>query len=370
MSKKKKKEKNPFLNRWHIPNPTPYDAKNKPDLSQHVEELLNRFIRKTNPTKQVYYYQLYDQLLNQYNEKLRKTYPSIQELDRLDRIDLTSVSGLYAQCEINRENIDLYHKNTTPVVYAYTPCFQKGCMYFNQNRRIFFEIQSIQDNTISIFLRDYNRHDSQHDWNIGVSGQIDFSFSYENGKIFCKYVIKDNSTETYIDLYSKFSPSEMKWDREKTNLWQQVLLQNAVDQMSRFKANNQNPILSLAKMFKTGILFSNFCLSKYKPVIERENKSPSIQHATHATPKQPPKQRIRTVGTVRFTSVRPPRQTQKETIRIYTLASWPVRGHTRTYKSGKTIYVKPTVYHRKQNLQAGSQDTTQNIIRIKQTKQP
>ena len=76
-------------------------------------------------------------------------------------------------------------------------------------------------------------------------------------------------------------------------------------------------------------------------------KNPDGQEKQNPNPEDIPEKIIRNVGLIRMTSARPPKVFSSKSIRNYKIPSWTARGHTRHYKSGKTVYIRPTVRHRK-----------------------
>ena len=372
MAKKKKKP-----TRWQIPAPTPFDAMRNPDLTDHIGELMLREIKRTSPgpvsqEKFNRYAQHYAELFDTYSRQLNKLYPAIDDLLSLDQIDVTS---LQKQLVVQPQEPAMiqYLSSLRPPIYGAIPCFAKGMLFTNETRAIFFEIKSIDPDVESytVFLRHYTRTDTQEPWQVGVSGEVTINMCTVDGQIADNHQVNDNTVEEFTDIYTRIPPSQLHWPREDVRLWEHVVLQNAVDQKARFAVltgQENGAVASLARIFYYSILLSNFYLSKFKPKIERTPKDTKKPTNTRpkSVPNEPSAQRIRTVGTIKFVSARPPRQVNEKTVRTYRLASWPTRGHTRTYKSGKTVYIKPTVHHRKSLNDQGVQGT-QSIIKIKQS---
>ncbi|SDW49173.1 hypothetical protein SAMN05216391_10932 [Lachnospiraceae bacterium KHCPX20] len=76
-----------------------------------------------------------------------------------------------------------------------------------------------------------------------------------------------------------------------------------------------------------------------------EVKMRSIQKGGSTDPSD--KRITRIVNGITFLSKIKPKHPTYKGLRHFTCASWSVRGHVRTYKSGKTVYVRPHEKHRK-----------------------
>ena len=79
------------------------------------------------------------------------------------------------------------------------------------------------------------------------------------------------------------------------------------------------------------------------------------------TAKTPPERIARRVGALRIVSVGPPMPPDRKTVRNYVTASWSVRGFTRKCKSGKTVYVKPSIRRRRSLTGEGTVDVPVEI---------
>lgn len=99
--------------------------------------------------------------------------------------------------------------------------------------------------------------------------------------------------------------------------------------------------------FYQAIAETNYWLMQGKPKAKRGGKNTVEGVCDETGDKQKP-QIIRTlVGGMTIESNKIPRVANAETVRHYKVAAWNTRGHTRTLKSGKVIYIRQSVHHRK-----------------------
>lgn len=79
----------------------------------------------------------------------------------------------------------------------------------------------------------------------------------------------------------------------------------------------------------------------------RANPTPTKEKPTTAYDQSTQDERkIRTIGTISITSKSVPHAPTQKSAAKYVIASWQTRGHIRHYKSGKTVYIKPSIHHR------------------------
>lgn len=86
---------------------------------------------------------------------------------------------------------------------------------------------------------------------------------------------------------------------------------------------------------------------------------------------QMPEKTVRVVDMITFLSESTPRKPTVRNIARYLTPEWQVRGHTRKYKSGKVVYIKPHINHRRKptdHLPDGNRP--QQIIRIRDNTDP
>lgn len=423
MSKKKqKKSKN--INRipkeFNIPQPSSFIYDDKSDIMDDSGKLLVDFAKKYHYNASLKEQQhIIEKLVSLYCNQHKKYQKmlidkeisfSLDTLMKKDRIDVTpllalsSVNNDYAIPNFNTpfaiDALNAYPEKLDERFYASIPCFQEGVIQINKSRFIYFKIESLDlDNYYArIYINDYmlkkeNEHESRFNMGRGVVFEIRRPTQKEitehnmlvmikndiaKNKIDDDELLNENSPHTFInsitsfvDIYTKLSPKELGWNKDECKLWEYVTLQNAVNQETRFHNLNINIYEKLIGIFVTAIIISNYYLSKHKPVIVKNttnNKSHEPNSAHKTSIKQNnnksetlSEKKIRKVGVIKFISNKPPKQSNHNTLRHYTMAKWTARGHIRTYANGHTVYIKPQVRERK-NLKQQNTSITQSVI--------
>lgn len=335
-------------------------------------------------------------LLKQYNRELMDTDKSIskKQLKTLDCIDLTSVisnynkdlvgdkTGIPSAAALKQIKDQMYENITDSLnFFHYVPCFEEGCFQINKNRWLYFKInnlllcqndQTIDRNYVELFIQDY-------------------TFSIDTGwtpGIYCNIVIREikNSEnrapciETaiinsmlYRDIYKIFSDNYLKshlcWSETDIDLWNNHIIKFSEKTENKLDENESNKeITTLIRWFVTFTPYVNVMLQKNKLSHGKKPKKISniqIKTDINKTATQPSKL-IRQISTgkslISITSIKPPKSPDQEYIRHYSVAYWKTRGHIRTYKSGKNVYVKESIHHRK-----GFDKSEQSKINLQQT---
>lgn len=116
-------------------------------------------------------------------------------------------------------------------------------------------------------------------------------------------------------------------------------------EMDNYEARCERDVLNILIYFAR----LNYILTKHKakPVYGSGKKKAKVGYDKSGRGEQ--KRKITRIidGTVRIDSVKPPHAFEGERTIKYKIAKWNRRGYVRTYKSGKKVYVKPAVCHRK-----------------------
>lgn len=409
MPKKKpvKKDPNRIPKTYIIPSPSDGIKDGEiPSLAEDAYRLIERFAKRHTPDVR-----LQEQEINRLIDMHTDMHDAYQEamiqnglalsaenLLHQDRIDLTFLADETAQWAMP-EIPSVYLKQMKAAMpekpeeqfYCYLPCFQSGVLKVNIGRLMYFEITdlNLDEQTAKINVTDYIL-DNDQKCQIGRSVILAIStrqvspnlpqkelpaeyliegFTPNAPGILNQYRILESSS--FADLYTILPPKALKWTRPMVKFWEAVTLQNAVDQDEKFRRCGIDPADQLARYFIQGICLSNYFLTKHRPVLldkqqkpqdESVNttKSKSTPTLAPIDPNQPIKH-IRKVGVIQFISNKPPRKPNQKTARQYHVAVWTVRGHVRKYANGKTVYIKPTVKHRKA-LQNHINSRPQNII--------
>ena len=378
---------------WKMPKPTPGDAANQPDGPDqpHAKELVRKLVdarirdelrSRKGADRDAYrrnmgataeraaesYMSAMSELRADYARRLAELPDALtkEDLAKMDVIDVTSFWPDPSKATAGQEEpVKAYlleASDAGAMLYAAMPCFAKGAMIVKDDRFILFEVTGLDEerNRVEIYLDMYQSGEAAPDRYIRcVAGPIGIEIepSSDGGAdLYCG--IDDEKIIAAPEILAKIPPRDLPWGPREKQFWELVVLQNAVDQAARCKANQAHGLLYLGQQFTNTIITVNYLLSRHRPVMERPANADGTRKAPTKTPvaptKPPPKRSVRVVGPVRLASVRPPKAPDGKSARNYVRAAWTVRGHTRKYKSGKTIYVKPHV-NKRRSLDAGAE---------------
>ena len=383
MAKRKKKQfRNNIPKRFQLPQPSDIQNATAPQLSEGLEHLLYKWLFK--------HYQItskemitqkaqmlmakHGRIMETYHTRLlsKHLYPNRQEIDHIDCIDMSSLGNpkepfAIPNLQVN-PTMDLMYKwhksHTDQMFYHIIPCFKTGFLKINQYRGIYFKILDFDEEkqSIKLHLHDYllNATNGEHEPGRATDvtyQQIKDQTSFEVSNIF-----------SFTDMYTYLSPRELQWNMEDIQFWEEVILQNAVNQDALFEKIHKNPAKELAQLFLLHILLSNYYLAQKRPVIDAKQEKEVKKKTPIKTNIRPINtdeliKRIRHIGTIRFVSAKTPPKPDQNRIRTYRLENWGVRGHVRHYKNGKTVYIQPQTRHRK-SLDGHTNQKVQNILKV------
>ena len=378
MAKNKKKKRKPGAPRarFFIPAPLPEEGNPMPSAGDGGVELIVKYAERATgeyPVPVKKYIQMHHDLYVQYNAVATGRFEA--EKGKLSRMDTIDVSG---QSPIDPGiNHDTVFSAVPNPILACTPCYEKGVLRIDANLSIYFEVLSLDldAKAVSLYVHAFRQHpDYENQVEPGVSGTIDVDIvTGTDGKPKMHIVRKESEPSAFFtDIYVAISPKELGWTAEEADYWQKVVVQNAANQLQRYRRNAIDPVENMGRQFCAYISVVNAILERSRPKLlpddAPETKDPepgrtpakSPPMARPAEPYDPDKPRVRVVQGVRFISRKPPRRAA-QAARQYKTPAWTVRGHTRTYKSGKTAYIKPGVRRRKGLADGAPQ---QSIIRI------
>ena len=343
------------------------------DISDNVSEILYQY----SPMTQAELSQIYTGMFEQYNNELQKRGLVLTEkqVKALDTIDMRGLAGQTKSPnqvpEVNlpsgmAQQVQDFVADENLSFYRMLPCFSKGAFRINTDRYIYFEVQKLdlEHKTYDVLVRDYalipkTGGYQEPVWQGGIYGLV--TIVYENTKDNYEVRAPEDSCILFSKIYQQISPKELGWDKMRKDIWRKIALSNAWSAEKLLKKSNTNNIIQLARLFMYYVMLSNFILDSNKPKIAPgqrakqehnksiSNKSKSRQNKTSEanTQLEIPEKLVRNVGMIRIISTRTPRTFSSKSIRNYRVPTWTARGHTRTYKSGKTVYIKPATCHRK-----------------------
>ena len=312
-----------------------------------------------------------NKLLRQYNQALIDIEFGMRRRDikHKDRIDLRNV--------LNPKDD---HSMTVPVLkkdpefnefikqnggfYSCIPPFEEAVFQVNDNRYLYYNIDEIipEKQTVRVFLQDYMAFDGI--WSIGIAGTVELNVTNEFA---AKVVFFENDIYLYPRIYKLVPYEDLGWNKDDIKLWEKVIITYATVSQQKLNEQDTNNIVELAKYFVSYCGIINFHLSKNKPKLKDRKQKPKTnrKNIVETNTEQQPERRIRMVGNINVSSVKPPKQSTKDTVAHYRTATWKVCGHVRRYKSGKTVYIKPSTRHRKCLQDQNQQQTPTTILKIK-----
>ena len=406
-NKKKKRKPRPagqdgFRSRWAALEPTPGDMVNEPDeeVDNHVNDLLVPVIAKAvrkNPSllgagamsatlKNAQtvsesilerYHAMLTRLHGDYLYRLAgshesKSWEELREADLIDASEIVMNADGSAPLSETAPGLRSYVADmvrTGSLLYTNIPCFESGILRMTGNLCVAFRITSlnIDQKTMETYLTAYEREPRTGRYNRSTEGTVWISVSQKNGfDAHMDYRYGDDAKDS-LEILTRIPPSKLPWTKEEKQVWESVMIQNAVDQMARNAYRGNHALLNMARQFFSVICLSNYMMSRHRPVVakdsvkKRQDSVPDMDAPPADTAKTPPERIARRVGALRIVSVGPPMPPDRKTVRNYVTASWSVRGFTRKCKSGKTVYVKPSIRRRRSLTGEGTVDVPVEI---------
>lgn len=266
---------------------------------------------------------------------------------------------------------------------AYMPCFNEGVLRINLCRYIYWKILNvdIDTQTYTVVLKDHMLDSKHNMWSIGCQACSDITLpdktkpnqfyikpnnSYINEEN-DEYNPKTDYLNISIDVLYRMldTKKDLHWVKQDREFWQNAIIKYAQANTEEIaKVGKTLPYIELTKMFISILACVNYNLSLHKPSRPKHKPTKTItENTVIKTENKPTPERVtRTVGTMQIQSEKPPKIPTEKSIVKYSIASWPTRGFIRHYKSGKTVYVKPSVHHRKCLQKNDDTETKQTII--------
>lgn len=301
-------------------------------------------------------------LLKEYNKALIGIYgKSKSDILSNDIIDVRKMGNLM------RSNKELYSKEAfdaymakSDFFYDKIPCFTHGVYQYEDDCYIEWRINEINEDQkyIKVYLMHYF-DSSEGFWEPGVSCTVKASLYVDSdGEETLSLDVEDSGMK-YSDIYSIIPYSSFPWTDQQKSFWTSVIKRHAYNIDGIAEKKNTSSVTELAKEFFLGISCFNFILSITKPSKPRNSgKSCNTKHIVKYSnnPNIAQGRKIRYVGILPVTSKEPPKSVTPENLRKvsdkdvvihYRVASWECRGHMRRLKSGRMVYVRACVRHRK-----------------------
>lgn len=342
-------------------------SENTPLLHASTEDQLKSLDKRTMQSIQDLNRDLLMEQLKTYNRETvsRHIRKSRRELKAMDLIDVrglldTTTADPQAIPNIQRTMEEIRYIQTH-YWYAGIPCFNEGVLQMNTHAYIHYQIEDIKLNerTYVVNLQSYAYGNAG--WEPGIYTKVAYIFPNVTDiatKLNCNIPCFVLDYQGYPQYYRLIDAKEFHWNKYEQQNWAQYL--ETLDQINQYdiktkKVTDMHEILtrmteSLAIIFINTIPKINLALEQSKPKLApgQRAKAKAKTIVSYEETKEPPKKKIRVIGTgLTIKSEKPPRPPREETIIRYKIPSWKTRGHIRTYKNGKQVYIKESIHKRR-----------------------
>ena len=283
-----------------------------------------------------------------------------KEVKEVDTIDVTA---LVSQDRVNSGgDLPSYHKTEDEEEYikshpyCMVPPLTRGIIKVNSGRYLIFDVVdlNVDDYSYKLYLEDYGK--DKQVWAMNSSTVA--TLKWEEGNV----QILDEVYAPLSEIFSLMSPLSMDFSEDDKLFFNKVIIPNVMllDQMDE---DDGNP--HVINNYIWCVVKTNMELGKNKLHTKRSSGN-KMDKTIEVSVEKRKKQLIRNIGEsgISIRSVDIPREANYERIIRYKVASWNTRGHERKLKSGKIVYVKPSVHHRKALRGKCTDDPAQTVIQI------
>lgn len=342
-----------------------------------------------------------DRLLGDYNRHLVSDLGmmSRREIKKKDIVDLRPLFDLKSIPDWQAPDPRLDISDRLYVVqdyyYCYIPCFEEGVYHVNAGRYIYWKIKDVDlaCHKMTLFLQDFVYYSEGSGWQPGVYGDVAWTFGdpdserhgafLEHRAMSCDYSAAPDAVTDYVKMYGLIDVRKLDWSKQDVADWEGLIVAYARKGCAMMKEKTGGHNLdSLAAMFigytvKTNrILSEHKSAGKSKPASDQEHKeyAEAKKAAAASNAEKPLKERrIRTIGPISVTSRERPKPGRRAAAN-YKKAAWETRGHLRTLRSGRKVFVKKSIHRRKalldQNTAGAEPEKTPLTVRILPQEQP
>jgi hypothetical protein len=286
------------------------------------------------------------------------TRKEIKEQDTIDITGLVDKDGIKSGGDLpsyhKTEEEEEYIK-THP--YCFVPPMTRGVIKVNSGRYLTFDVVdlNVDEHKYKLYLEDYGKDKSV--WAMNSSSVVELAWN--DGTI----NILDEIYAPLSELFSVMSPLSMDFTEDEKLFWNKVIIPDImlIDQMDEDEGKPH-----VVNNYIWCVVKTNMELSKNKLHTKRSSSNGKANGVAEVTDEKRKKQLIRNVGEsgIVIKSVDIPREANYERIIRYKVASWNTRGHERKLKSGRVVYVKPSVHHRKALQGKCTDGPAQTVIQI------
>lgn len=315
------------------------------------------------------------EMFYEYNKALLQKgfYPDMRDTSGLDHIDIRQYTDyhdeLVNQVVAGKLSEEDMLKHLQPIedyvesspFFSGLPCYSEGILDYSDTTGLYWKISKLNLDTHEAEIYCYffvlpegNKHLEE------IVPYVDFVIEFHqdlkevsDDPIPYKVYFLDKRSLT--DMVQAISPKKFRWNQEDRLLWNNIIVKYV--KLMDWAANTYGQgdeygtlgevVGELSQTVVECFCYINYILHSHKKT-PRKRKTTDEKHEVHSFDKKKQEERKTTVvdGVV-FYSKRRPQEVTRNTVVKYKVATWTVRGHTRTYKNGKTVYIPPHVNHRK-----------------------
>ncbi len=344
------------------------------DLTNSLENLIDRYQNKINDQTQ----NIIENITLRYNDALIKNgiILSKEDIKSKNLIDIRKLMDL-PKTDDPMDAIRAPILTTIPDIspefrqdmdwLALVPCFKEAIIRSNTKRYMYYKVTNIdsENKTMSAYVQEYIWFKGEY--TTGVFADITWDFSKVNSYNSRASFLSVANEHTLPDIYKMIPYDELGWNSQQIDLWESVVLDHAMRTEQEITSKHQNTFQNLAGIFNAYILLTNYQLYLHKP--SRPVQSGTKPHTKTQIGDVTAKDKIiRHVGIISIKSTRPPKLPTDKSIVQYTTPIWTAKGHVRTYKSGKKVFVKESIRHRKALEKQMPDNAPQQILKFVDTK--
>lgn len=251
--------------------------------------------------------------------------------------------------------------------YNKIPCFTEGILLtdtYGEDTKFYFKIIEFdqENKKAKLWIQLYKSNPfDKNQYVINAIETMSMEFDKETQQTYATRL----SDYSMRELYTMFDPSPMKWTTLQKALWFDMFEKIP----PRLKNNTDQPICKHVMQY---IMAANFIMGQTREsqdellVNRGENMKSSNTRSKRAnkTQNSQPNQIIHTYNGLKIIYKKQYVQNRSGN-RNYVTPVWTTKGHVRKYKSGRIVYIPPTVHHRKALLDKNTSTAApKSVIRV------
>lgn len=269
-------------------------------------------------------------------------------------IELPDMDTLYDMVDQDLSEKARAWNNRMQLLHA-IPCFRTGVLKKqgqadNETEYIQWtvndvDVQNLYMNVTLQVYTDIDAVDGKTIWAPGPKITTGLDYSDEDG---LSTKIDPEGSVAMTEASTCVPYSLLKWTPFQIELWKNTSLYIVKQQEENWEKDHDLDIYNYTiRDFIVNMCLVNDLLERERPRAARSATTKKAEATFELDQDRQDERKVRTISMVKFTSKSVPRMPTEKSVIKYNVASWNTRGHLRHYKSGKTVYVRPSVHHRK-----------------------